>query len=237
MTKLLQMALTLSLLGGTAYADCPPSHKPPPRKVVPPRRPPQRPKDPPKHVDPPKCSCEGKPGPVGPQGPQGPAGPSRYVVMEPRVIVQQLPAVRMTANLRLGVMGAAFAPHGDWAWGPALQLQLPVSDRTDLVVSAGIAQPFTSTRESGFLVEGTLNRELGSGIGLGLGLHGTSIDGSANNGHIDGHYLGIVAGVTYTTKHLRLEVGPTLGGLRDDHESGTQFEGGMQGSLFVGGRW
>ena len=231
--KLASIILPIILMGTPVFAesDCPHVYKPipPPAKVVPPKThktPPTKViNQPPK--DPPPCRCNSVQGPPGPRGPKGDDGVSTIVIHHEQI--------ESKAAVRLGVMGAAFAPHGDWAWGPALQLQLPVSNKTDLVVSAGLADIITSGRQRGYLVEATINRNVYHRFGLGIGLHDVSIDGTQNNGYVDGHYLSATAGLTYSTKHVRLELGPTIGGLRDDSESGTQFQVGAQGSVFIGG--
>jgi hypothetical protein len=132
-------------------------------------------------------------------------------------------------------MSAAYLPHGDWAWGPALQLRDRVDDY-ELAIDAGLADVVPG-RESGYLLHAGVARYFDDGpVGLTAGVHWTSISGSSHNGEIDGEYLALVGGLVLRHKFARLELAPALSYLRDDAE-GRQLGVGFTSSLFFGGRW
>jgi len=195
----------------------------------PPKKPrPKRPK-----IIPKPCVCEpGLPGPPGEQGPPG--KPGEIKVIQKKIVYRQ-GLVKPGLSLRAGVMGVIYSPHGDWAWGPAIGLIQPLGKDAELTIDVGLALPagglsFSPGRESGYLVRGGYTRYRGS-WGLGVGVQGTKISGSSNNGHIDAGYLGVDLGVAYRSGRVRALVGPVLGGLRDSY--GTQLSLGLAGSLFV----
>jgi hypothetical protein len=231
--KLLTAALVgASLLGsGVATADgrdgdCP--HVP--KRPAPPRRPvtPRRPTDPPK---PPPCACKGERGEAGPQGPAGPKGDNGQLILF--VVTQEVqaePSIKVAA----GLMGFSSNPYGDWAWGPAISLSTRVNDNYDLRFNAGLAAGASDGRESGYLLSLTGERHLRKDLGGFLGVYRASIDGSPDNGNIDGDYLGLTAGISLSSRRFRFEIGPTLSGLRDDSRPGdTQVAVGGQAALFV----
>lgn len=222
----------VALLGATGVAsadrpesDCPheyrPRHPVKPRKpVVPPTKPP--------------CECKGTPGEQGPPGPKGPPGRSGSRGDDGKIVVVYS---KTPIGLSLGIMGTIQGPHGDWAWGPALQLTSSLSERYELSVQLGLAAGASDGRESGHLLQVSVKRDVEPGVGLSLGIHSSHIRGSSDNGNIDGDYLGLSGGLVLHTDHIRFEVGPTIGGLRDDNESWTQLAFGVQGSTFVGWAW
>lgn len=224
--------VTLSGLVGTVSADpCadPPKKKTAVRKVVKKALPPPAP--PVEKLA--SCECKGEKGDAGPEGPRGEPGLS---VRQTKVIVQEVRA-RPAIDLRLGLMGTSQSPQGDWAWGPALQLATQLGPKYELALSAGLANLAIEGEESGYIVQLSVTRELRDGLGVSLGVNRASIDGNAGNGNIDGDYLGLTAGLVLRSKHFRLELGPTVGGLRDDSEVGTQFAYGVQASGFAGWSW
>jgi hypothetical protein len=237
MMPVMKKLITLAILAlpGMAIADgrevdCPHTYrKPPPKK-------PHRPKTPPKEVSRPPCDCVGK---EGPPGPQGPPGEDKVVIVHETTTVHDASG---TISLALGVMGSAYLPHSDWAWGPALQLRHTDSKGLQLDVAIGLASEADGTvgDESGFLAQVgvTKFRSAKGGLGYGLGLHLTDIDGSSSNGEVDGRYIALDAHLAYQRPvgnlNLRAEVGPAFAYLRDDVE-GRQLALGAEGSLFLGG--
>ena len=220
-------ALLLVAMAGTAWADAPPVDCPrPKKKKVVKKRPPPKP-----------CFCTGRQGPPGPQGPEGPKGDpgrdgrdgeSRYILIEEK------PDVLL--DLRVGLLGTIQAPHNDWAWGPALQLTKDLSEDYVLNLTGGLAMGASDGREDGFILQLGVERALEDDQGLEVGVQYTSIEGSSNNGEIDGRYLTGFASVALKIKNLRLALGPTVGGLRDGFKDGTQFTVGAQASAFIGWR-
>lgn len=210
------------LTPSTAAADDPTCH-PRPRRKRPPARPPTRP------VAPPAAPCKCDPGPQGPRGPSGPPGRTGDRGGNG--------AAGAGIPIAVGVMGSAHAPHGDWAWGPAIQLRHDRGDQ-QLVVDIGLAAGFSGVggNERGFLAHVGYAQFSGS-TGVTVGLHATSIDGSPQNGEIDGTYLGVSAGLVYRRDWLRLEVAPVLSALRDDSRDGTQLAIGLTSSAFAGWSW
>lgn len=226
--------LTLLLLGmsSAAMADSPC----PPVTPVPPVKHKRIKRKPPVLVVPPTvevipCNCPpGKPGKDGHDGKDGNDGLNGFdgvttIVGKPGLA------------LRVGLMGVLQAPHADWAWGPALQLAQPVGTRGEFVVDVGAALPADGwiANEKGLMMHAGYARyfDKQSNIGLTLGVHGTSIKGSAANGGIGGDYLGGNVGFVIKGDRVRAEFGAVFGGLRDDAESGTQFATGIAGSMFV----
>lgn len=221
----------MSIIGmvGTAYADpCadPPKKTPPKRPHVPKRPPPKPPEAKP-------CDCKGVEGPRGPKGDKGEAGRVEVLINHTNDVIVHEVRARPALRLGLGLMGTAQAPHGDWAWGPALQLSTDLDEHYELALSAGLAMGASDGRESGYMLELKVTRPFSGKLGLFGGVHYADIDGSQDNGNIDGNYLGATAGLSYTGNRVRLAAGPTLGGLRDDFETGTQLALGVQGSVFV----
>lgn len=141
-----------------------------------------------------------------------------------------------------GLMTSVHAPHGDWAWGPAVQLRFEKQSGTQLSLSLGLAglAPGDS-REEGTIGHLAVTRMRGSDLksGLGVGLYVTSISGSPSNGNLDGRYVGVdvhwaLQKPVTDSLNLRFEVGPVVSYLRDDAE-GRQLGIGLQSALFVGG--
>lgn len=220
--KLLFLALAFLIAAPvSSYAGpcppAPPTHRPPrhPRPKPPAAKPPE--------ATPAPCACPpGKPGRDGHDG-------------KTIVVVYREPSARRLA-IRIGVMGAVHAPHGDWAWGPALQLAQPVGRHGEFVIDAGLALPADGwiANERGLLLHaGYARYRDANDFGLTLGVHSIQIAGSSSNGNTSGGYLGVDAGVVLRSSRFRAELGPVLSGLRDSHESGTQFAFGFAGSLFV----
>lgn len=211
--------------GDTGDPRCVPKKK----KVVRRPRPPKRP------TPPVTRPCDCPPGPRGEKGDRGEPGVTTVKVVERQVIVPV--KVKPAIAFRLGVMGTIQAPHGDWAWGPALQLATDLSDDYELAFSAGLAVLADEGLESGHLLHLSVERHLDEVIGVAAGVHLTSIEGSPDNSEIDGDYLSLSLSLVGRTGPLRFEFGPTVGGLRDDFEEGTQLAIGVQGSGFVGFNW
>jgi hypothetical protein len=181
-----------------------------------------------------QCSCP--PGPQGPEGPPGPSGPggSNGVTT---VVVERAPI-----GIRLGVMGTVYAPHGDWGWGPALQLTFP-GKHAELALEAGLAGPLDQVswspgRQPGVMLHiGVAGR---GQLSWSAGLRYDHISGSEQNGYVSGDYLALDAGLVFRQRlgrgfELRVQAGPTIGGLRDTYDSGTQFIVGLAGGAFIGG--
>jgi hypothetical protein len=80
-------------------------------------------------------------------------------------------------------------------------------------------------------------------LGVTGGVVYTAINGSPQNGQVEGRYLsgdiGLVARKSLgRSLSLRVEVGPTVGGLRDTHDpNDTQLGIGAQGAAFLGVRF
>lgn len=239
MKLLLSVCLLFAMLSNPAVAapgDCPHPYHPPAAKK--PAVPPAKPKAPPEVAHKAPCSCP--PGPQGDKGPPGPAGPPGDPGVTKVIVVHEHDPSYL--KLRLGVMGMVYAPHGDWGWGPALQLTYPMR-HTELAAEVGYAGPFDEAhwspgRQSAFMAHLGV---AGKGrLSWTVGLRYDSIKGSASNGGISGSYLALDAGVVFRQKlskgfDLRLQAGPTIGGLRDTADSGTQFAIGLAGGAFVGG--
>lgn len=141
-----------------------------------------------------------------------------------------------------GLMTSLHAPHGDWAWGPAVQLRFEKQSGTQLSLSLGLAglAPGDS-REEGTIGHLAVTRMRGSDLksGPGVGLYVTSINGSPSNGNLDGRYIGVdvhwaLQKPVTDSLNLRFEVGPVVSYLRDDAD-GRQLGIGFQSALFVGG--
>ncbi len=230
----------LAVLGasvGVAQADgnagdCPKPYRP--KRPRPPRRPPVKP------PLPLPCDCVGTKGVAGEQGPVGPQGPKGDVGS---VIVNDNSVTTLTVNqtsplkFRVGAMGAIYGRHGDWAWGPALQIGTQLTDRTELVLDGGLALGLDGDHETGLLLHAGVAHYLIKNVGLTAGLHSTSINGSTSNGNLDGDYLSLSLGFTVRSDEgrFRLEVAPTIGGLRDGTApDDSRFAMGLTSSVFVG---
>jgi hypothetical protein len=212
--------------------DCPRVEKPRPKR-------PKKPVAPRPKKDEVPCLCKGEKGDTGPQGPQGVRGETGSLVIENLTVIDQRPH---RIDLRFGVMGTVQGPYGDWAWGPALQLEQSLSSRYDLIVTGGVAAGSSDDRQSGYMLQLEISREVagqkdGNGIAFSLGVNSTRIRGSSENGNVSGDYLSAVGGITVHSRHVRVEIGPTMGGLRDDSSVGTELAFGLQGSAFVGWGW
>lgn len=202
------------------------------------KRPPKKKRPPPKKpTQPVKCDCVGQPGPEGPAGPKGDKGDPGGM----SVFVYDPGSLSTDVFVGLGVMGTVQAPHGDWAWGPALRLSTRAYDK-ELGFNLGWAGLLDGTvgDESGYLAELSIsdNDAFTDHLGLTGGIYLGEIDGSSSNGDIDGSYRAVTVAVSYKRPlgplGLRAELGPTAAWLEDDAE-GDQFAVGLQGSLFVGG--
>lgn len=243
-TKALSMGLFLALCGTAAadgmVGDCPR----PPRKHhhhVPKKNPPPAPVQ--ASVPPPAPACDCPAGPQGPQGDPGPQGPQGE--RGPRGHEGQTIVIReeLKAWLSLGVMGAYFpAPNGDWAWGPALQVGLPM-EHGELTAAVGLAGPFDQASWSPGHQPGLLTHLGVSGRGT-LALTGgvlyDHIVGNSQNGNIDADYTALDVGAVFRKRlgggfGIRAELTVAFGGLRETDRSDTQFTIGPAGSLFVGG--
>lgn len=233
-TSLLLLAALVAAPASIAAADgVDPCVQAPPKKKKKKRKPPA----PPAKKD---CDCVGREGPPGPPGPKGDPGDGT-VINNVQNITIRVAAPDSTISLAGGVMYAAYLPYGDWAWGPGLQLRRTDGDRLQLslaVATASIADGHVGT-ESGWLAQLGLTKFDEDGYGAGVGLHITDIDGSPDNGNVDGRYIGLDVHLTYQAMvtdslDLRFEVGPVLSYLRDDAE-GRQVGLGLQSSLFLGG--
>jgi hypothetical protein len=243
MLKMIAMLTTFGMVGTTALAaadgppptDCP---RPKKRKRLPPKKavtPPEVKPEPPKATA--DCNCTGL------QGPPGQKGEDGIVVYTERYIHQHLVVEeRPSLSLGLGAMGAFHAPDGDWAWGPALQLRNELSDLSQLTLEAGFALPIDGVvgDETGLLLHLGYTRFLSDEPWFGFtgGVHYTGIDGSAENGNIDGHYLGVDLGFVvrkqWDNVNLRVEFAPMVSGLRDDSSEGTSLSLGLTSSAFLG---
>lgn len=235
--------MTLLVMSTQAFAapgDCPHTPKAKPPVVNRPKTPPRIPTPPVKSA---QCGCTGQPGPKGDKGDPGETG-IEVVALKPVVIV--VPVRDGAIAPRLGVMGSVYGPHGDWSWGPALQLGTDLNEKNELVVDLGLGLPFTGDpspgRESGLLLHVGVAHSLTKHVGLTLGVHYTSINGSGANGGIDGRYLAVDGGVvlrkSWKKVNLRVEVAPALGGLRDSKsKDDTQFSFGVTSSAFLGVNW
>lgn len=225
--KILTTSLVGLLLGVTAPVLAAPTPCDPPKPAKP-----HKPKTPKKPVKPPEKPCDCQPGKDGKDGKDGEDG-GVIIQVQPVVIFEKVTTPGL--SVRPGVMGSVHAPHGDWAWGPALQLAQPVGTRGEFVVDVGIALPADGWigNERGLLLHAGYARVITKHVGLTAGVHATTIDGSPDNGNISGGYLGIDAGVVLRNNRFRVELTPVISGLRDDNESGTQFSIGLAGSVFV----
>lgn len=226
--------LLFALTANSAYADsqCPHSYKPPKKPPVhPPVKPPVRP--PSKPQTPPPCSCKGEKGDKGDPGKDGHDGKDGLIAyVTPTTVIVEKYEYRL--KLSVGVMGFVADPHGDWAWGPALGLQEPLSQKIDVRLNLGLAMGASSGHQTGYMAELTAVRKFDNDrLGVFAGLHHTKIDGNSDNKNIDGSYLNLTAGLVVNQGSFRVEVGPTLGGLRDDWKDRTQFSFGGQASVFV----
>ena len=222
-------------LSSVAYADagvdCPKSYRP--KKKTPKKKPPA--------AKPQEQSCtvlcmEGGRGPRGDQGPPGLPG------RDGRDGKDGSDAAVRSIAVAGGLMTSLHAPHGDWAWGPALQVRFEKQSGTQLSLSLGLAglAPGDS-HEEGTIGHLAVTRMRGSDLksGLGVGLYVTSISGSPSNGSLDGRYVGVdlhwaLQKPVTDSLNLRFEVGPVVSYLRDDAE-GRQLGIGLQSTLFVGG--
>jgi hypothetical protein len=166
---------------------------------------------------------------TGEKGDRGDPGVTTVVYRERRA----KPALR----LRAGVMGTIQGEHGDWAWGPALQLATDLSDKYELTFSAGLAVGVGYERESGHMLSLSVERRMDEAFGLMVGLNATEIEGSDDNGNIGGEYLGGHFGGVIHFGNVRTELALTLGRLEDDFEDGSQLAVGMQASAFYGFTW
>jgi len=202
----------------------------------------------------PPCACQpGQDGPQGPKGdrglrgPQGPKGDSGET--KTVLIVRHVHDEPSGLQLRLGALGAVFGAHGgshtaDWLWGMGLQLTAPLSKGAELELAGGFAGPFDEAhwspgRESGYLLHvGLASR---GEFGLGLGLNYDRITGSPSNDFRSASYLsGDVAFVVHEKLgplDIRGEVGPLVGGYRDDWFAPSHVVVGGEASLFAGYRW
>lgn len=185
------------------------------------------------------CHCIGEKGDHGDGGPRGDTGRTgNRGDRGPRGESSGL-------DLRLGVMGSVYAPNGDWAWGPALQLHSDLNRKNELVIDLGLAGPLNGDpswgRESGFLAHVGMAHYLSKSVGLTLGAHYTSIDGSDANGHANGRYLALDGGLVlrkrWDSVNLRVELAPAIGGLRGNVTDGTAFSIGLTSSAFLGVNW
>lgn len=229
MVKLTALMVVVGI-AGTAWADAPPVDCPRPKKKKVVKRPP------PKKPDTP-CSCVGKEGPPGPRGPEGPRGP-KGDPGENTIVLMELEVERPRLFVpRIGFLGILQAPHGDWAWGPALQLSHEHSKDGRVNLTGGLAMGASEGRETGYILqlayERSLNRDGNNEISVELGVQYSSIEGSPHNGEIDGRNLSGFVSYVYDIRNLRVALGPTVGGLRDGFEDGTQFSIGVQASAFV----
>ncbi len=147
-------------------------------------------------------------------------------------------------NVRIGVMGFVQAPHNDWGWGPALQLDFQMSEKNHLIFDGAIALPFDGVgwspgREAGYMLHSGVAHDLTKHLAVTGGVYFASIAGSTSNGGISGQYLGVDVGVVAKAKlgptNLCFELTPVIGGLRDTHQpTDTQFTIGAAGSAFIG---
>lgn len=239
MKKLLLLTIMTPLLmvsnvEADGNVDCPKVYKPKKKK---------RPAPPKKITENPATSCwicareDAPPGPPGPPGRPGRDG------------IDGRPGKDATAGslaIAGGVMYAVHAPHCDWAWGPALQLRSTDAKGLQLAVALGLASGADGSvgDENGWLGQLSVTKFGSNAVndrtaGFGLGLHVTDINGSADNGQVDGRYIGLDAHITLQRKigaglDIRVEAGPVLSYLRDDVE-GKQIALGIQSSLFLGG--
>jgi len=238
MKKLLLLTIMAPLLMASnaeadGNVDCHKVYKPKKKRPTPPK------KTPAKSVTT-SCDCVGEKGPAGSEGPPGRQG---------RDGLDGRPgkdAAVGALSIAGGLMSSWHAPHGDWAWGPALQLRSTDSNGLQLAVALGLASGADGSvgDENGWLGQLSVTK-FGSNaakdktVGFGLGLHVTDINGSADNGQVDGRYVGLDAHITLQRKvgaglDMRFEVGPVISHLRDDVE-GKQVALGIQSSLFIGG--
>lgn len=205
--------------------DCP--HIP--KKVVP-KRPRPRPTPKPPQVAP-SCQCKGEKGDVGPQGPKG--DPGEVLVRDELHVITHVVRAEPAVRLSFGATGALQVPHGDWAWGPALRATTDLSEKYSVSFIGGLADIAAKGRESGLILGAQIERHIDSNIGFSVGIESLEINGSKDNGFIDGSYLFGTLGASYETKRFRFEAGPTIGRLRDDTDSTAQFALGVFASAFV----
>jgi len=222
MNKTLTIAL-IAAFAGTAAADATPCPEAPKPKVKKKKRTPAT------------SYCKvlrGTPGEPGPRGPEGPPGKDGKVIRETRVVERGAGKF----PLDLGVFGTYMGKHGDWAWGPALQVRGMVSKNYEASLMGGLAMGATSDRESGFTARLGVARKLDHAtFGVGLGL--LNINGSPENGEIDGSYVTLDATIGVRQKlgpvMFHLNLAPlVLGMLHDDSEEGAQWTLGSSASLF-----
>lgn len=141
-------------------------------------------------------------------------------------------------------MGFVQAPHGDWGWGPALQLEFQLSTKNYFVMDGAIALPadgadWSPGREAGYMLHGGIAHDLTKHFAATSGVYFADINGSSSNGQINGKYLGVDVGLVAKASagpfNFRFELTPVIGGLRDTHQpDDTQFTIGVVGSAFLG---
>ncbi len=211
MLKTPLVALTL-LCAATAYADgsgsdCPHTYTPPKKPYKPHPKPPEAPK--PCECKPGRDGSQGFPGAPGAPGKNGQDGRDGHDGKPGTTTYIPGPRVR----LGLGLMGAVFGDHGDWAWGPALQLRQDVGAKGEIAVSAGVASPADSAswspgRESGFLLHAGYAR-LGKWAWT-VGVQDTKITGSASNRNLSANYLSATGGLVLRVSSVRAELGVVI---------------------------
>lgn len=142
--------------------------------------------------------------------------------------------------LAAGIFATYFA-NGDWAWGPALEIGGDLSKDYEATLMGGLAMGASDDRESGWTARAEVARKLDADTTLGFGLGHLTIDGSSNNGQIDGDYLTVDVGVsikrTYGPLTLRLNLMPVVIGFLDDTQDGRSTQFGSSANLFGGARW
>lgn len=184
---------------------------------------------------------QGPDGPMGPSGPQGPAGPQGPT--GPRGPAGGTAAL----NIAIGVMGALDFPEKDyaWAWGPALQLQAPLNERTELTLTGAITlgadkASWSPGHERGYLFKVGINRYLKPWFGLTLGVSGQHIAATLPNKE-DGDYLGLAPGVVLRKRWdcatLRIELTGFVGGSSFASDNGYTLNGGAQAGAFLSKNW
>lgn len=177
----------------------------------------------------------GPPGKPGMPGPKGDAGRDGKDGKDGRV--GKIEVVGDTKfPLDLGVFGTAMGKHGDWAWGPALQVRGDVRKDYEMALMGGLAMGATGDRESGYTVRlGVARKNERATLGIGAGV--LKINGSPDNGEIDARYLMLDATISLREKlgpvYLQLNLAPiVLSMLHDDTDGNAQFSIGSSVSLF-----